>query len=256
MQAKLYGNEYFSFHGCTSSDWEKYIKLADEMTTNEIIGKYIEACSECDYESAERTGIHCLRTEYECCYWYKEDFDELILLDFMNIKVPAPKGYERCLRIKWNNYMEFPPETERGYKHAGEIHNPYVAYDNYDASMFLSIFDDIENKKILLFGSGEIFDNYMEQYGLMFKPEYVFDNNESKWGTVVNGIEVQNPELIKEYDMTNTRLIITSRYHDEIEKQVESMGVAECYKYIYGRRYKELPEAKKKLQYLNQGEGI
>jgi lipopolysaccharide cholinephosphotransferase len=239
MWAKLYGDKFFSLCGCDRNEWSDYVNQARNMPLRAISKSFIAALLECDYDTSERVGIHCLRTEYEICYWYKEDFEELMPIDFEGIKIPAPKGYDRCLRTKWGNYMEFPPESERGYKHIGDIliHNPDVPYDRYDVSSFTNIFNGIDGKNILLFGAGGVYDTYMEDYGDIWRPECVFDNDERKWGMQKHGIEVKPPKLIKEHNLSTARIIIASYYFDEIERQLENMGITGCYKYIQGRKY-------------------
>ena len=43
----------------------------------------------------------------------KEDYDDVVQLDFEGYKFPGPKGYERHLRDIYGDYMKLPPEEER-----------------------------------------------------------------------------------------------------------------------------------------------
>lgn len=49
--------------------------------------------------------------------YYKEDFDDTVLVEFMGYKLPMPKGYERILKTTYGDYLRLPPEEERGIHH-------------------------------------------------------------------------------------------------------------------------------------------
>ncbi len=82
----------------------------------------------------------------------------------------------------------------------------------------------IGDKKIVLFGSGKMFDNYMKTYANYYSPFCVLDNNEKVWGTKKQGVEICNPKILKTLDMKNTTFIITSAYYEEIKLQLENEG--------------------------------
>lgn len=61
----------------------------------------------------------------------KEDFDNVIYLDFNDEKVPVMRGYDRYLHLIWGDYMQLPPEEERVPKHDAEfidLDRSYVEY--------------------------------------------------------------------------------------------------------------------------------
>lgn len=66
-------------------------------------------------------------------YWLrKKDLDDIIYVDFENIKVPVPKDYDSVLRHTYGNYMEFPPVEQRGEWHEGIIlFNPDIPYTEF-----------------------------------------------------------------------------------------------------------------------------
>ena len=59
-------------------------------------------------------------------------FDETIWMDFETLKVPAPAQYDDLLRSMYGNYHAYPPISERGVWHDGEIEfdpeKPYCEY--------------------------------------------------------------------------------------------------------------------------------
>lgn len=50
-------------------------------------------------------------------YFPKELFDDVIDVEFENIKVKIIRGYDEFLRLTYGNYMQFPPESERVPEH-------------------------------------------------------------------------------------------------------------------------------------------
>ncbi len=81
-------------------------------------------------------------------------------------------------------------------------------------------------KQVVLFGAGKVYQKFMEVYDdEKVKIHAIVDNNNKLWGTVLNGIEVCNPDKIQEWDMDY--LIITSSYTVEIKQQVIDLGFQE-----------------------------
>lgn len=62
--------------------------------------------------------------------YFKEDFSDVIRVDFEGFKFPIPIGYERILSTLYGDYMSFPPLAERGKHHTG-LFNPDVPYKDY-----------------------------------------------------------------------------------------------------------------------------
>ena len=238
LYAKVYGKRLRYLHKCSYIKWQMLKVLSKMYSSDELYKRFNQACQACTYEEAQRLGIHAFKTEYECCYWYKEDFEELVELPFENIMVPAPKNYDRCLKIKWNNYMEFPKKEQRGHKHNDVIIDADIPYTQYDFSKFTDMLVGDSNKKIYLFGAGEIFKEYVKLYGKQTEPVAVFDNDESKWGSSVMGVRIINPEEIKSLNLKDIKIIITSIYFKEIEQQLINYGVNNYYIYLRGRKYR------------------
>lgn len=73
--------------------------------------------------------------EYEVLkkYWCnRADLDDIIYVDFENTKVPVPRNYETILTNLYGNYMNFPPISERGAWHEGQIiFDPDTPYKMY-----------------------------------------------------------------------------------------------------------------------------
>lgn len=160
-----------------------------------------------------------------------EDFREITMLDFENRKFPAPKGYDNYLFMTLGkDYMKYPPEEERKPKHSG-IFNPDRPYTDYQR-MLTHMLDGAGGKKIILFGTGLMFEDYMEKWGKKYPPEFLADNDKNRWGRKRLGIPVRPPEEILKIPEEKRRLIICSFYYKEIQKQLEQMGIRDYRVYI------------------------
>lgn len=60
-----------------------------------------------------------------------EDFQDFELMDFENLNVKVPIGYDRCLRRMYGNYMELPPEEDRVAHHYSEVIDTKKSYKYY-----------------------------------------------------------------------------------------------------------------------------
>lgn len=76
--------------------------------------------------------------------YYKEDFSDVVMVDFEGFKFPIPVGYERILSTLYGDYMSFPPVEDRGNHHTG-LFNPDMPYKEY-----LKIIREEERNKYLL----------------------------------------------------------------------------------------------------------
>lgn len=79
-------------------------------------------------------------------------------------------------------------------------------------------------QSIVLFGAGNMCRNFMKCYGEQYKPLFTCDNNSSIWGTKFCGLEVKNPEELKDLPK-DCGIYICNMYYREIEQQLKDLGV-------------------------------
>lgn len=77
---------------------------------------------------------------------------------------------------------------------------------------------------VVLFGAGNMCRNYMKCYGAEYPPLFTCDNNAKLWGTELEGLEIKNPEELKNLP-ADCGVIICNIFYREIEAQLRSMGV-------------------------------
>ena len=161
----------------------------------------------------------------------KEDFQNTVLLEFAGRKLPAPAGYQNYLFMSLGkDFMKFPPIEERKPKHTG-IFDPERSYEEY-VQKLTGMFEDIKGKQIILFGSGKMFEDYMQKWGSRYRPAFLVDNDENKWGRKRMGLEIKSPKSIFDVPAEKRRLIICSFYYKEIQKQLQEMGINDYRIYV------------------------
>lgn len=196
-----------------------------------LLERYREACSQCPEEEGYFVKSFTAAfdvNEYQL--FYRKDFDETVPLPFEDLTLPAPVGYERFLGMMNGKYMEFPVEELRMPHHRG-MFDPDMPYREYQHRL-AETFQGAEGKKIVIFGAGNMLEDYMRRYGERFRPAFIVDNDRSKWGKCIHGIMVHTPEKLKEIPKETLRVIVCNIYYREIERQLKELGVEDYYLYI------------------------
>lgn len=228
---KTYGTNFLGYHDMTPAQKEVYAEIAKASDRDWLLKKFEEACSVCEEKDAFYVGSFTRynNMDYYRC-WYKADFESSISMRFEGIELPAPIGYDRFLRMSRGNYMELPSIMDRIPKHEG-IYEPEQPFAELQRRL-TGTFENLSGKKIIVFGSGEMFDDYMNRYGEKFPPDFLVDNDKKKWGRCWKGFMVEDPELLKLIPRQERHIIICNRFYREIEQQLKSMDIDEYYLYI------------------------
>lgn len=240
LSAKIYGKDFKEFADMKRWQWRGYRLLAACLSHDRLTARLEKVMTM--YRDEDSDEVAMLSGYFKHRRLVKKDFEGTVLLDFEHRKVPAPVGYESYLfRSLGKDYMRYPPEEERKPKHDG-IWNPDEPYEKY-VKLLCDIFEDCRGKKIILFGSGMMFEDYMKKYGGKYRPAFLVDNDDSKWEKRRMGIEIKRPEAILEVPEDRRKLIICSYYYPEIEKQLQAMGIKDYQ--IYVQRLEWVLEAEK-----------
>ncbi len=64
----------------------------------------------------------------------------------------------------------------------------------------------------------------MKCYGEIYRPLFTCDNNQAKWGTMLDGLEIKDPEELRALPDT-CAIFICNIYYEEIEQQLRGMGL-------------------------------
>lgn len=98
------------------------------------------------------------------------------------------------------------------------------------------IIDILRNKKVILFGAGElggtIYKMLLENYGIF--PKYFVDNNSKLWGTTYEETPVLRPSQLSKEVKSNLMIVISSSFYSEIATQLEELGYRNHIEFING----------------------
>jgi hypothetical protein len=78
------------------------------------------------------------------------------------------------------------------------------------------------DKKIIVWGSGSGYIRWNQK--IDFQAAYIIDNNQEKWGTVVNGLEVKSPDTLLHEEKSEILVFVISSFFREIREQLIKMG--------------------------------
>ena len=261
---QTYGEGHWEFQQL--STWKKkvYRLIVKKLGRKKLLERFEEACKICPSEEARFMGVFsgAFQKDRFRCY-YREDLEKTIILPFENLEVCAPFGYKRFLEMSDINYMEFPPETQRQPKHQG-IFDPDTPYRLWQHRL-TECFIGAEEKTLVVFGAGNMFEDYMRRFGTQYRPAFIVDNGKGKWGTQSHGIMIHDPEELLRVPREKLRVIICNIYYCEIAKQLEEMGITDYYLHIENKMWlndilfpKRLNEQKKTFEEIEivQGRSI
>ena len=90
---------------------------------------------------------------------------------------------------------------------------------------FVDILDDLEGRKLYLFGSGKYAHSFIETYGCHYEIAGCIDNNADKCGDSILGIRIYKPDELAEQDTGTFKVIICVKNYHEIVNQLLMMGI-------------------------------
>ena len=91
--------------------------------------------------------------------------------------------------------------------------------------IFIDIFEGIDDKELILFGTGKYTLKFLSLFGKDVKVGMLLDNDSSKQGKDLNGIKIHSPEILKEMDPDKYKLIICIKQYAGVMRQVKRYGV-------------------------------
>ncbi len=229
LYAGIYGRDFKTYLGMKSWEW-RFCRLLAKCIGHKRLCRELDRTQRL-YTEEDSGEIAFFTGAGKYRRLQAANFQGSIQLEFEGREVPVPSGYEKYLfEIMGRDFMKYPPEEERKPKHRG-IYDPDRSYTKY-ASLLFETFGDVKGRKIILFGAGLMFEDYMKKYGGKYRPAFLVDNDENKWGCSRMGIPIRRPEEILEVPEDKRRLIICSYYYREISEQLDRMGVRDYKVYV------------------------
>ena len=96
--------------------------------------------------------------------------------------------------------------------------------DFYEEYRRNSCFEDLNDKKVFLFGAGKWCDKFVAFYKNDYNICRILDNDESKWGKTLRGIPIDSPESLVG-EQAAYKVIICAKNYEPIFRQLKRMQV-------------------------------
>ena len=152
-------------------------------------------------------------------------------LQFEHLQINVPRAYRKVLTLTYK-YWNWPSGAERVTPHYW-FYDTEKDYSKY-VEKYTGWLNEIEGKKIYLFGAGDSLRIWLRDFGFRDQVVCTFDNDSARWGTEAYAVAVRNPAELPGLIDANSRLIVTSIWDKEIEKQLEAMGITEYFVFLDG----------------------
>lgn len=120
-----------------------------------------------------------------------------------------------------------------------------INYNSADYKrIFINVFQGIDeaqqkgqNVKIVLFGSGIFTHKFLAQFAGEYEIYSIIDNNSQKWGTTIEGIPVNSPDILKDINQDELHLIICIKRYSGVVRQLQDIGITDYHIYDPGNDY-------------------
>lgn len=149
------------------------------------------------------------------------------------------EGVELCIPAKASKVLT---ETYGSWAWPSGARESYPTYWFFDTKKsyedyverYTGMIPAMEGKKVFLFGAADSLRIWLERFDKKEDVICTFDNDSGKWGSKAFDVEVKNPETLPELLSKNKGavVIIVSLWHQDIGRQLESMGIKDYFVYL------------------------
>lgn len=91
--------------------------------------------------------------------------------------------------------------------------------------IFVDLFKNIGNRKLVLFGSGLYAKQFLQRYGRRHLVDMIIDNNPKSQGKDLDGIPIVSADELTNMSPNDYKLIICVKQFENILRQIKKLGV-------------------------------
>jgi len=97
---------------------------------------------------------------------------------------------------------------------------------NTETFVYKELFREmVQNKKLVVWGAGKEFGYAIGTYFFKKEVAYIVDSNPKLWDTVVHGLKIKPPDVLKEEKSEDIVVLITTMHFFSIESQLVAFGI-------------------------------
>lgn len=242
--AKYYGERYYLFRNMNSTNKKYFLEKAEKKSKKALIEEMVYLQKLCD----DKRDLCSIYTFGQHHLFKEEWFAATEYVKFGEREIRVPSGWQKILReIYGDNYMVLPPEEERVARH---MRFRYINTKESSNTSIKKVTNFVPKEKtiIALWGAGKMCEHYMNNFASKYRPHFIVDNNSGLWGKKIDGIVIESPEHIMQYDKENVQIIICNIYVSEVAEQIRSMG--DFFYTIYWQEYIDYKMHNKEHDYI------
>lgn len=113
--------------------------------------------------------------------------------------------------------------AEKGVNFVSAIPSRRIIHGDGDG-LKLALQNARKDQKIILFGTGNYFDIFMQNYSMVHPVAYAIDNDAGKWNKKKNGVHIQSPESLKKENPSDVLVVICAKNYREMKQQLSDLG--------------------------------
>ncbi|MCH5281302.1 MAG: adenylyltransferase/cytidyltransferase family protein [Lachnospiraceae bacterium] len=179
-------------------------------------------------------------------YFHNMELQKFISREELFERYGLTPNLKQWQKNEYDFLADLRKEKELSIYHEQCRRDDYVLYENRQRlnytqtdynRLFVDIFQNVEGRRLILFGSGKFTERFLALYGKDYPVYAIIDNNKARWGQEMEGITIQSPEILKELPGNETKVLICIKNYLSVMKQLDDMGVKEYSIYDAGKSY-------------------
>ena len=234
--AKAYG--YFPrFRDMPLLKWKAFKYIGLPFSRAQLADKLNKVMAEGDGNHAGPLGIY---AHYANIRWHREldrdAFKDSVNLAYEDIVLSAPRGRHKILEMVYGmDYMTPTPWQEWKTRHG--FYRADVSYQVYKKRFADLMRPEPEDKDIVLFGDGLLFEAYFDRYKDQYMPKHIVLLEEARCIKKVHDIKVEHFEDFKPEEKAKLYPVICSANIAKAEEVLQKAGYEEYYIFVQERNW-------------------